>query len=432
LTKTLPARISNPALLMLVFCDGATLAASMMGRIAVPWWIVEAGGAAHLGLFFAALAVCSIVILFILSPVADTLRRDLALRMGLALGTVGPLALLLVALAGKYELSLLITFEVISVIASALILPASAALIGDLLAPGDLARGFAFQKTAQSIGRLLGPLVGGALVGTGGVAWALAIQALLLFLSFLISCALPKQKRPESKAARPWIEQLRDGFLVKWRIPIERQWTCSSLLMMMLINPSIGLLVVLKIKALGLSPGWFGAVEAGLSIGMLLSSVWLVSMLTKKFGRYATNAGALLTLGPTVLLIALLEHPVLLVLLMMILGSAIAAIQLVGQTHRVLAVPASFRARFAAVNFMTLHLAGTAGPLLAAAFVEFGGTSQTHLAFGFGVLAVGISYLFIPGLRDFLLLTHDEVLDWYRRTYPAAFPSEPQDLGSSR
>lgn len=420
----------EPAFLALVFCDGAALGASMLGRLTLPWWIVHSGSTADLGVFLAALAVGSIVALLLLSPVGDLLRRDRAVHSGLALAIVAPAALWFLASVGHYDLRLLIACEAVGIVAFALALPALSALPGDMLTPGALPRGLAMQKTAQTIGRLTGPLLAGALLSVGGIAWALACQTALLLLAALVALGIPKQRRPVCNAAGTWMQQLRAGLVVKWRIPIERRWTLSSLMMMTLVNPAIGVLVVLKIKALSLSAGWFGALEASLSLGMLTGAIWVCAELTARIGRYATNAVALLLMGPTVSLIAVVEEPGVLLVLMAVLGCAIATIQLVGQTHRTLAVPVSFRGRFAAVNLMTLHLAGIVGPLIAVNAVDAAGIVGTHLMFGLGILCVAISYLLIPGLRQLLDMSHVDVVDWYRRSQPQAFPLDSK-MGES-
>lgn len=426
MTKNGSDEVYEPAFLALVFCDGAALAASMLGRLTLPWWIVDSGGAADLGVFLAALAVGSIVALLLLSPVGDLLRRDRAVHAGLALAIFAPSALWFLASVGYYDLRLLIAFESVGIVAFALALPALSALPGDMLTPEVLPRGLAMQKTAQTVGRLTGPLLAGVLLSSGGVAWALACQTALLLVAASVSLAIPKQRRPGCNAAATWMQQLRAGVVVKWRIPIERRWTLSSLMMMTLLNPAIGVLVVLKIKSLSLSAGWFGALEASLSLGMLAGAMRVCAELTRRIGRYATNAVALLLMGPTVLLIAIVDQPGVLLVLMALLGCAIATIQLVGQTHRTLAAPVSFRGRFAAVNLMTLHLAGIVGPLIAVNAVDATGIVRTHVMFGLGVLCVAFSYLLIPGLKQFLDMSHVEVVDWYRRSQPQAFPLDSE------
>ncbi|MGL4173567.1 MAG: MFS transporter [Actinomycetota bacterium] len=442
--------MSSPALLALVICDGIALAASMVGRLTLPWWIVQSGSVSDLGTYSALLAGGSIVALPIFSPLVDRFRRDLSLRWGLTVGACVPAGLWFIATTGHYNVWILVGFQFIAVAAFALALPAFSAIPSDILGPDairigrhrrptrwsekfiddvssfdSLAQGLAFQKTAQTLGRLIGPLLGGLLLGTGGIAWALSAQVFLLLVAVMATFSIPQQRRLVTQTSESWLAQVKTGLVVKWKIPLERRCTIAAFFLMSLLNPAIGLMVVLKVDEMGLAAGWLGVFQASLSLGMFASAVWLHRVLIQRLGRYASNAVSLLLVGPMLLLMGIIEDSIPFVIVMAVVGSVITTVQLVGQTHRALAIPPEFRARFAAGSLMTMHLAGIFGSLIAITAIDLTGLKGAYIIFSCGICGVAIFYLLIPGLKYFLSLPHTEVRGFYRRLYPPVSHDSP-------
>ena len=352
----------GPAFQLLLFSDALMLLSLMVGHVAVPWWVAHEGGAAELALYAAGLAAGSFIALPLLSPLGDRVSKRHLISGGLALMAVEAVVLAALAQLGIYHLVWVMGLELLAVIAMAAIMPASFSIVAELLPAERLTEGLGLQKSAQALGRLLGPALGGLVLAAANTATALWLHAALLLLAAGLAARIKAPVPPKPEVERHWLADLKAGLLAKWQIPLERGWTFVSFLVMIFFTPGIGMLVPLKVQSLGLSAIWLGACEAGLSLGMLLGSLGGSVWLSRRIGRFNASFGAILIEGLSMVVIGLTHEPLLMVASFAVLGACIATVQMVGQTHRMLAMPQAFRARMTAVNMMVMQVAGVLGP----------------------------------------------------------------------
>ena len=423
-------RLGRPFRLLLV-SDALMLLSMMVGHVAVPWWIAHEGGASHLALYAALLAGVSFFALPLLSPLGDRVSKRVLITVGLAAMLVESLLLATLAQAGIYRIEWIILLGVIQQLAMAVITPVSLSIAAELLPPEQLSEGLGYQRTAQALGRLFGPVAGGVLLAAGGTASALWVNAALLLLACVMAARMvapPGSAVPRSAAK--WMADLRAGLAAKWMIPTERGWTFVSFLVMIFFVPGIGMLVPLKVQSLSLSGAWLGACEAGLSVGMLLGSLGGSQWLAAKLGRFRASVGAILCEGVALTVLGLTHQPWLMVAALTLIGLCVMTVQTVGHTHRMLAIPQDFRARMTAVNMMVMQVAAVLGPGLAGAGLALFHVDQVYVACGVGLFLVGLGYQRVPGYRRFLNLPHEEAAGFYGREHPALFgagvPREPR------
>jgi MFS family permease len=414
-------RLGRPFRLLLA-SDVLMLLSMMVGHVAVPWWIAHEGGAGHLALYASLLATVAFFALPLLSPLGDRVSKRVLITVGLAAMLVESLLLATMAQAGLYRIEWIILLGVVQQLAMAVITPVSLSIAAELLPPEQLSEGLGFQRTAQAIGRLMGPVVGGALLAVASTAMALWVNAALLFLACLLASRMVMPARPAaSRAVGRWVADLRAGLAAKWMIPTERGWTFVSFLVMIFFVPGIGMLVPLKVQSLGLSGAWLGACEAGLSIGMLIGSLGGSMWVAEKVGRFRASTGAILCEGLALGVLGFTHQPWLMVAALTLIGGCVMTVQTVGHTHRMLAIPQDFRARMTAVNMMVMQVAAVLGPGLAGAGLAALHVDQVYLACGLGLFVVGLGYRRVPGYRRFLDLPHSEAAGFYAREHPALF-----------
>jgi hypothetical protein len=111
-----------------------------------------------------------------------------------------------------------------------------------------------------------------------------------------------------------------------------------------------------------------------------------------------------------------------------LIGLCMSVTQLIGQTHRALAVPALFRARMAAGQLMVAQLAGALAPGVARLLLMRWEVSTVYLVSALAFVCSGLLLLAVQDLRPFLLLDHDQARDWYACKYPEVF-SQPVRRG---
>lgn len=409
----------------LLLSDALTILSLMVGHIALPWWIAQEGGAADLAAYGVAMAFLSLVAMPLLSPLGDRYPKRSVIAAALVAFTLEAMVLAALAGAGTYHIGLLIALESVPIIALAALVPALGSIAAELVPAAGLSEALGLQKGAQSIGRLLGPALGGLVLALGSVAAALWLHALLLAVAVWFAMRVPATGQPRAANRRAsWWADLKAGLKASWAIPLERGWILVNFAAWIFLLPALTMLMPLKLQSLGLSGAWLGACQAALSVGMLAGALGGSGWLAARCGRFATRVGAAAAEGLSLAVAGFAESPLLLVFAFGCAGFANSAMVLVGMTHRTLARPPEFRARMAAGAMATSQIAASIGPaLVALALLEW---PVKWVYVGCGVLAAiaSLGLIAVPGFRAFMALGHGEVEGWYRRRYPQAFASD--------
>ncbi|MDC8786125.1 MFS transporter [Roseateles koreensis] len=416
----------NCALRPLLLSEMLGLLATSLGQLAVAWWIAQSGGATDLSRYGAAMALCALLAMPLMSPLGDRWPKRRLIRLGKACLLLDALALAALAGSGVYNLSWLCLCSGLSILAHALLLPAQAAILPELVTAQRLPEAIRLRRGAQALGGLLGPGLGGAALALGGVGSTAVLNLLLCVLAALAAFRLNEPVFAARRAAAgPWFGEMAAGLRAKWGVPLDRWWTVVGALMMVFLLPMTGMLLPLRIQSLGLSPAWFGACGAALSLGLLLGVLGLADALITRLGRARAIAVAVLLCGGAAGAIGLCHWASGLALCCGLIGLGMAVTQLVGQTHRMLAIPEHFRARMSAAQLTAAHVAAALAPALAGVLLQRWPVATAYLLMATGFLASGLLLLAVPGLGHFLRLSHEEVHNWYGRQHPQAFAARP-------
>jgi len=399
---------------------GLLATASM--QLAMAWWISSQGGAGALARYGALNGLAALVATPLLSPAGDRWPKFLVIRVGKACLVLDALLLAWLCWAGAYDLTLLCLCGLLSVAAGALLWPAENSILPELVTPSRLPTALRWRRAAQAAGGVLGPSLGGVVLAGAGLKVTMAAN---LALFVIAAGAAWRVGMPDLPAAatrrRGWFGEIADGLRAKWHVRLDRWWTLVGALMMLFLLPATGLLLPLRIQALGLAATWFGACSAAMSIGLLLGVAWLAPALIARLGRIRALALAIVACAAAMTGIGLCDRALVLVMLFALIGLCLSVTQLVGQAHRMLAMPEDYRARMSAAHLMIAHLATALAPALAGTLLEQAEVQTVYrvLAAGFG--ASGLLLLAVPGLGTFLRQDHEGVRNWYRRHYPQAF-----------
>ncbi|WP_349743615.1 MFS transporter [Roseateles cavernae] len=401
--------------------------ALMVGAVAAPWWIAGQGGARDLAIYGFSAATLAVIVMPVLSPLGDRLAKRRLIMLGLVLYALVALLLASLVSLDHYHLGWVLLAALLSALASGLLMPTLMTVAADLVETPQLPDALSLQRSAQSLGRVLGPALGGSLLAwsTGAALW---LQAGLLFSAVLLARRLP-QRAPPARAGRgmsAWRDDLRQGLRASWTMPLERGWTLVNFVGMLFMFPAFTMLVPLKIKALGLSGAWLGAAETGLSLGMLVGALGGSAWVARRIGRYATRVGATAAQGLGLALAGWTGQGEVLVLALFLVGLANSCGVLVGQTHRMLAIPEHFRARLSSVGMMTMNIAAAAGPALAGLALLKLEVATVYFLFGLLSAASALGYLFVPDFKTLLTLDHEQVKDWYAHRHPELFGAAPK------
>lgn len=407
----------------LLCSDALTVLSMMVGQVALPWWIAQSGGAHDLAVYGVVFSAMSIVTLPLLSPWVDRHDKRALLAIGLLVFGLSASAMAAFATLSHYRLAVVVAIEAVTVLATALILPTISSIVTELVPAAGLSKALGLQQSAQASGRLVGPAIAGTVLAAVGTAPALWLHATLLFAAAALATRLPRAARARAGVApvRKWSTEFRVGMRVNWAIPMERGWVICNFVGAVFMMPGVLMLVPLKVQSLGLSAAWLGWCEAALSLGMLTGSLGPAAWWARVQGRFATRvSGAALT-GLALALAGWTSDRHVLVASFAVVGVCNAATTLVGKTHRMLARPLAFRARMSAAAIMTTQVSMTLGPGIAGMALVHWSVRTVYVVFGLLSAASALGFFLVPGFRAFMALEHDEVDNWYGKTYPKVF-----------
>jgi len=213
-------------------------------------------------------------------------------------------------------------------------------------------------------------------------------------------------------------------------VPLDRWWTLTGALMMVFLFPATGMLLPLRIQALGLSAIWFGSCSAALSFGLLAGMAGTADFIIDRLDRVRSMLAAVLACGLAIGLIGQCNTALALATLFFVIGLCMSITQLVGQTHRMLAMPEEFRSRMTSAHQAVARLAAIVASALAGELLQHWPVPTVYILLATGFLASGLLLLTIPELMPFLRLDHETAKGWCVRHYPDAFARPQRDFAA--
>lgn len=414
---------ANRALRVLLLTDFLTLLCGLSMAVVLPWWITSSGGAPAMATFSVTLALAAFIVAPALSPFGDRICKGRQISWGLAALCLVATAFAALSCAGVFSVAALAALSILQIVATSFVDPARDAVLAELIASAQLATAIRLRKATHALGGILGPVLAGALLGSVGVTAALCCCCILLAAATLVASRIPRStgSRPASRGFAAWWSDLRAGLAARWRVPMERGWTLVNFAVWIFQGPAVGLLVPIKVHALGLQGSWLGLGLGALSLGALVGSLFGSRLLVERFGRYRVRVGLGVLEGIALAMVGLCASPLPMLAGLMAAGFCNASMSLVGATHRALAIPREYRVRMLAAGSMSTQIAGAIGPALVGMALASYSVTLVYAAWGLLMAICVLGFLAVPRLKEFLTLEHEDIVDWYRRQYPGVF-----------
>ena len=407
-----------------LFADALVQLAELSALVILPWWVTSNAGASGLAIYGTSLAVAMLLAVTLASPFGDRICKTRQIRWGLAAMLGIALAYGLVAGLGLFSLPLLIALALAQALATAFVDQARSTILAELVPADQLPDAIRLRKTCQSLSGIGGPLLAGLALGVGGVEGALGVYAMLLLLAIVCATRIPIQTTASSTRRvdfAQWWQALRGGMAAKWHVPMERGWTLVNFVVWIFQGPAVGILIPIKVHALGLTGNWLGICLGALSLGVLGGSMFGSQFLVDHFGRYCVRLGLGFCEGIALAVVGFASSPYLMAAGLALTGYCNASMGLVGATHRALAIPQTHRVRIFAASSMATQVAGATGPALVGMALARWSVDAVYTAFGLLMAISVLGFLWVPRLKEFLSLEHEQVVDWYLHQYPKEF-----------
>lgn len=249
--------------------------------VALAWQAYQLSNSpAAMSLVGVALTVPQLVLVLVAGVISDRVERRRVMLAADGVRAVCLAALAVLSLTGDIRLWHMIAFAAVYGAASAFFMPAFESLVPSLVPEERLTEANALDQFLRpAMLWLLGPALGGLLVGASGAGWAFAVDA----MTFLVSagCLLRLTPRP-TEAHEPltvrstWLE-LREGFtLVRSQPWLWATFLAATFTYLLFLGPTEVLLPYLVKNELGgdahdfgmiLAAGGLSAVAAAFLIG---------------------------------------------------------------------------------------------------------------------------------------------------------------------
>ena len=414
---------SNRALKTILLTDFLVVVSELSATVIIPWWITISGGAKAIAVFSVALAIATFFVAPAVSPFGDRICKSRQISWGLACLCLTTAAQCALSYAGVFHLGLLFAPALAQVFSRSFVGPARETVLAELTPQAQLPVAIRIRKTTQATGGILGPVLAGGAVSWVGITGALSLLCILLLFAMLVATRIPRSTPdPRSdKSVGAWWRDLQAGLAAKWLVPMERGWTIVNFAVWIFQGPAVGLLIPIKVSAMGLQGDWLGACLGALSVGVLMGSVFGSQMLVDRFGRYRVRVGLGFLEGAAIVFVGLASSGYVMIAGLVVTGFCNASMGLVGATHRALAIPKAYRVRMHAAGSMTTQVAGAIGPALVGVALGHMSVTAVYALWGALMATCVLGFLLVPRLKEFFALGHDQIADWYQRQYPTIF-----------
>ena len=372
--------------------------------VALPWQAYQLSNRpAAMSLVGVALTVPQVVLVLFGGVVSDRFdRRRLMLAADIVRGaSLGVLATL--SITGALELWHMVVFAVVYGAASAFFMPAFEALVPRLVPEDFLTEANALDQFVRpAMLWLLGPALGGVLIGTAGAGWAFGLDAATFGASALCLLRLTRIPSEESEplTVRAAITELREGLtFVRSKPWLWASFLAASLTYLLFLGPTEVLLPYLVKNDLGGGARDLGLILAAGGVAAL-AAAFVVGQtgLPRRTMTFIYLAWAFATLSVAGYGLAHTRWQAMGAAALISGFEALGAVAWTTTKQRL--IPGALLGRvssfdwFISISLVPVSYAVTA-PVAAAL-----GTRETLVGAGVLGALVTLGFLFVPGVRD--------------------------------
>jgi MFS family permease len=195
-----------------VASEAVNMAGTFMTGVSLAFAVLEVSDQpSALGVVLAASSVPMVLFMLWGGVIADRLPRALVLRAGQVALAVLQGAMALLVLTDTAEIWMMVVIEALAGLSTALVFPAYAGLVPQLVPRDVLQQANALNAVLRNGYRVLGPALGGVLVVTVGPGWALAFDAVTWLVASLLLAPVRIPAAAREERTSTWSD-LREGW----------------------------------------------------------------------------------------------------------------------------------------------------------------------------------------------------------------------------
>ena len=229
--------------------------------------------------------------------IGEALNRKRILVVQLLVMAATSLALFLLVLFGEVRVWHIIIAGAVNGTVWASELAVRRRMIGEVVAAGQVTAAVAFDSLTNSIARVLGPLIGGAVFESLGLGGAYLLAALAYLAASLAVVGLEFRQEPRRLRFSRIAADIAEGIIVARHTPAILAVVLVSIIMNTFAFSYSALIAPLGIDRFGVSPTLVGALAGAEPLGAIVSGIALSAGWLRLNGRRGLLRGSLLFLA---------------------------------------------------------------------------------------------------------------------------------------
>lgn len=365
--------------------------------VALAWWVIETtGSAAANGIILICATLPTLLLLLVGGVAVDRLPRRTLLLLSDVLR--GVLVSVIALLAARHQLAFwhLALLSAAFGTVRAFFSPAYTSIIPQIMPAEALPSANSLARLSAEAAGILGPALGGVLIGLGGTPQAFALDGLSFFLSAGCILAIPAVPAPKRRSTRKpsALGELREGLSTVLRSPwLWITITIAGVSNITFAGPLEAALPLLVRANLGGSAGVYALLNALAAAGAVVAAVAL-GQAAKLRHRGLVNYGAWLMAAAALAVMGLPVTVVGVGLAIFACGAGIAILELIWAHTLQEMVPADRLGRVASIDALGSYallpisygLAGIAADRIGAPAVFVAGGTVSFVLIALGLL----------------------------------------------
>jgi MFS family permease len=399
-----------------------------VAMVVLPWLVLElTGSATAAGLIAAATLVPVLLSALFVGTLVDMVGRRRIALLADTLSGLSTAGIPLLAVLGLLDPVWLFALAVVGAVldpagytARKAMLPGAATRAG-----WSWERANGWHEAVYGSAYIIGPGVGGMLIGFVGAESALWVTAAAFALSVLATAFLhvPGAGRPEQheRPASLWHGTV-EGLVFVWRQPLLRMVTLLVCLLIAAYLPFESVVLPVHFTEID-EPRHLGIVVTAMSAGGVVGSL-SAARLVAVLGRHRTFVASVILACLALLGVALLPDLPALVAFSLLTGLFWGPVQPIFDLAMQVRTPEAMRGRVIGVITSAIYAAGPVGLLLAGPAIDGWGVHTASLVFASIVFAIALLVLLPRTLRELDDL-HDPGADPHV-ALPTPYPTRPE------
>lgn len=269
-------------------------------------------------------------------------------------------------------------------------------LLRDLVDTEEVLAAVSLSSAQFNLGRIVGPVLAGWVMGFGSAGWCFAINAATFYFVVAIYAMVQSRPRPATAVVGHLLDQIRHGAKTAWGTPGCRSPIITVAVTAFMMSPFISFIPTMAIEVFHAGAAGTSSLVTAQGVGAVLGALVLPA-LARRTTRLRVLEGSVVVFVVAVLGYAVSPTLVMAVVAMVIVGAAYIG-TLTGLNSTVqLNAPISERSRILSLYTMSLSVAYPLGAFLQSFFVHrFGLRPVTLISAGLMLVIVASTRLFAP------------------------------------